>query len=472
MVSIESFAFAILAVLAPTLVVYTVWRAIVSARTPQGAAAWVVFILAAPWFALPSYLVFGRHKLRRYERARRVSRELALDLDKRTDTHRPSEDRRALYAPFERLAGMSVVGGNEAALLIDGQDTFAAIFEAIDAAKSYICVQFYTIVDDGLGGELADKLIAASERGVAVRVMYDGVGSYSLSSAYAERLRGAGVTILDPRKARGPTKRFEVNFRNHRKTVVVDGSVGFVGGHNVSDLYLGQDAPGGRWRDTHVALSGPVVAQLQNSFFEDWHWATQERLDEALDWAPPLRDADLPALILPAGPSDEMDTAALFFFTAISRAQSRVWIASPYFVPDEAILAALKAAALRGCDVRLLLPNHADHYLTWLAAHAYYDEVRAAGVTIHLYDPGFTHQKVVVMDDDMSAIGTANLDNRSFRLNFETMALVFDPAFTAEVVRMLEEDFDESTKLERPLSEQPLFVRMGAPFARLLAPVL
>lgn len=159
--------------------------------------------------------------------------------------------------------------------------------------------------------------------------MYDGVGSYGLSAAYPERLRAVNVTILNPRKARGPTKRFEVNFRNHRKTVVVDGNVGFIGGHNVSDLYMGKDAPGGHWRDTHIALSGPVVAQLQTVFFEDWHWATQERLDEVLDWSPAPRDADLPALILPAGPTDEMDTAAMFFFTALSRAQSRVWIASP-----------------------------------------------------------------------------------------------------------------------------------------------
>ncbi len=472
MTGFDSYLIAGLAALVPLLVFYTVWRAIVSARTPQGAAAWVVFLLAAPWFALPSYLVFGRHKLKHYERARRVSHGLARDLDARTDTHLPREDRRALYAPFETLAGMRVVRGNEVALLVDGAETFDAIFEAIDGARSYICVQFYTIADDTLGGRLAEYLIAAAGRGVAVRVMYDGVGSYGLSAAYTERLGKAGVTILDPRKARGPTRRFEVNFRNHRKTVIVDGQVGFIGGHNVSDLYMGKDAPGGRWRDTHVALSGPAVAQLQTAFFEDWHWATQERLDTALDWSPDLRDADLPALILPAGPTDEMDTAAMFFFTALSRANQRVWIASPYFVPDEAILSALKAAALRGCDVQLLLPAHADHYLTWLAAHAYFDEVRAAGVKIHLYDKGFTHQKVVVMDDDMAAIGSANLDNRSFRLNFETMALVFDADFTARVARMLEDDFADSRLLDTPLSEQSLFVRLGAPAARLIAPVL
>lgn len=468
----NSVILASVAVLLPIAVGYSIWRAIVTARTPQGAAAWVVFLLAAPWFALPSYLVFGRHKLRRYERERRISRELTRHLEPREQTPPEARPENAMLRPFERLAGMPVVGGNAVRLLIDGQATFDAIFAAIDAAERYVCVQFYTIDDDGLGEALADRLIAAAERAVAVRVIYDGVGSYSLAAEYRQKLTEAGVTILDPRAARGPTRRFEVNFRNHRKTVVVDGAIGFVGGHNVSDLYLGKDAPGGRWRDTHVEVRGPVVTQLQTVFFEDWHWATEEKLDRALDWHCPAEAADLPALILPSGPTDDVDTAAMFFFTAISRAQERIWIASPYFVPDEAVLSALKAAALRGCDVRLIVPARADHYLTWLAAFAYFDEVRAAGVRVFRYEQGFTHQKVVLMDDRMAAVGTANLDNRSFRLNFETMALVFDPGFAAEVAEMLTEDFDACSELDRDLGDQRRMIRVAAPFARLLAPVL
>ncbi|MHA6325861.1 cardiolipin synthase [Roseivivax sp. CAU 1753] len=472
MITFESYLLAAAAVLVPTLIFYAVWRAIVSSRTPQGAAAWVVFLLAAPWFALPSYLVFGRHKLRRYERTRLISHQTTQEIEIVSQNYPPAPRDDGLYRPFERLAGMPVLGGNAATLLIDGRATFDAIFAAIDAAEKYVCVQFYTIVDDELGSALADRLIDAANRGVAVRVIYDGVGSYGLASDYRARLRDGGVTILDPMDAPGPNKRFKLNFRNHRKTVIVDGIVGFTGGHNVSDTYVGKDAPGGDWRDTHVALRGPVVAQLQLAFYEDWHWATQERLDVALDWQPEACPEDLSALIVSAGPNDEMDTAALLFFSAISRARRRVWIATPYFIPDDALLTALKAAALRGCEVRLIVPAMAENMLTWLAAFAYFDEIRAVGVEVYCYTEGFTHQKVVVMDDDLAAIGTANFDNRSFRLNFETMALIFDTGFAGQVAAMLEADIARSDGLETDLADQPLKVRVGAPFARLLAPVL
>ena len=178
------------------------------------------------------------------------------------------------------------------------------------------------------------------------------------------------------------------------------------------------------------------------------------------------------ALIAPMGPGDRMDTGALFFVSAISAARSRVWIASPYFVPDVDAISALISAALRGCDVRLLVPDIADHYLTWLAAFAFYDDIRAAGVRIYRYTNGFMHQKVVLVDDDLVAIGSANLDNRSFRLNFETMAVVSDPGLAETVEAMLSADLNCCFLLEKSLKEQPLKVRIGAPLARLLAPLL
>lgn len=472
MTTLSSFVVAAAAVVLPIAVAFSVWRAVVSSRTPQGAVAWVVFLLAAPWFALPAYLVFGRHKLRFYEHARRTSRLLSQGSEATSRGRAPSDREVAVRRPFETLAQMPVVDGNSARLLIDGEETFAAVFAAIDAAEKYVCFQFYTIADDDLGRAMSDHLVAAAQRGVAVRVIYDGVGSHLLAASYRRRLSDAGVTILDPRIVRGPTQRFEVNFRNHRKTVVVDGEIGFVGGHNVTELYMGKGAPGGHWRDTHLMLRGPVVAQLQTVFFEDWHWASDESLSDALDWMPTPQPQNLAALILPSGPGDDVDTGALFFFSAIGGARRRIWIASPYFVPDDAILSALKAAAMRGCDVRLLVPAAPDHYLTWLAAFAYFDEVADLGISVLRYGPGFLHQKVVLMDDHMAAVGTANLDNRSFRLNFETMALVFDAGFAAEVERMLEKDFENCTREGVSLREQKWMVRLAAPFARLLAPIL
>ncbi len=462
----------VLAVLLPLAVAYAVWRAVSTARTPQGAAAWTVFLLAAPWFALPSYLFFGQHKLRGYRITRRSSRRVRRELDAFCAHYPPDNSDPARYHAFEKLAAMPVVGGNSADLLVDGSETFDAVFAAIDRAHNYLLVQFYTIADDDLGDELADHMIAAAQRGVSVRLIFDGVGSYGLPGGYLTRLREAGVQVVDPKNAPGPTSRFQINFRNHRKTVIIDGHEGFIGGHNVKDDYLGKNPSFGPWRDTHLHLRGPMVAQLQLVFAEDWHWATLESIGEELNWRPDRAPEDLTGLVLPTGPADDMDTGAMFFISAMAEARERVWIASPYFVPDQDVLSALVCAALRGCDVKVLVPDSIDHYLPWLAAHAFFDEVRAAGVEVLRYKGGFVHQKVVLVDDDFAAVGSANLDNRSFRLNFETMALIFDRGFAQRVAKMLEADFTSAYIMEKPLSEHPRWIRLAAPFARLLAPIL
>ncbi|SDH09097.1 cardiolipin synthase [Alloyangia pacifica] len=462
----------ILAVALPLTVAFAVWRAITTARTPQGAAGWTVFLLAAPWFALPAYLFFGQHKLRGYRITRRSSRAVRREMDAFCADYPPAEADPTRYRAFERLAAMPAVGGNSADLLVDGRATFDAVFEAMDRAQHYLLVQFYTIAEDGLGNEMAARMIAASERGVQVRLIFDGVGSYGLPAQYLKALRDAGVQVVDPANAPGPTSRFQINFRNHRKTVIIDGEEGYIGGHNVKDDYLGKNPTFGPWRDTHLRLRGPMVAQLQLVFAEDWHWATGETIGRGLNWRPESAEENLSGLVLPSGPADDMDTGALFFISAMAEARDRVWIASPYFVPDQDVLSALVGAALRGCDVKVLVPDAIDHYLPWLAAHAFFDEVRAAGVEVLRYEGGFVHQKVILVDDDLAAVGSANLDNRSFRLNFETMAVIFDRGFASRVSKMLEADFTSAYKMDKPLSAHPLWVRTAAPFARLLAPIL
>lgn len=456
------------------LIAYCVWRAVAYARTPQGAVAWVVFLVTAPWFAVPAFLVFGRRKLADYRAAWRESRALASAFAAFKDEVDETVAGRAQeLRALERIGGLPFVRGNALDLLIDGEATFDAICAEIERAERSICFQFYIIRDDEIGRRVGDLLCAAAKRGVAVRVMYDGVGSQRLSSRWPARLREAGAEVLNPDTSRGPTSRLNINFRNHRKTVVVDSRVAFVGGHNVGDEYLGRDPTFGPWRDTHLRIEGPVVIQVQRVFAEDWHWASGQSLAGALDWTP--RDVASPGVLsalVPTGPGDDMDAGSLMFFTAITAARRRVWITSPYFVPDTDISAALVTAALAGRDVRLILPAAIDHYLPWLAAHAYYDEVRAAGVKIYRYCEGFMHQKVILVDDDLSAVGTANLDNRSFRLNFESMVFSEDREFAGRVEAMLEADLERSELFETPLTEQGRLIRVGAPLARLFAPVL
>ncbi|WP_417471859.1 cardiolipin synthase [Leisingera sp.] len=448
-------------------------RAARTSRTPQGAIGWVVFLLSAPMIALPAFMVFGDHRFRGYWRARRAA-ERAL-LPRRAKTSALSEPPLTLPinpAPFEAIAGFKICRGNDMILLVNGRQTFDSIFEAIDGAQEYILLQYYILRSDGIGDQLHARLLAAAKRGVKIWMMVDKIGSRQLPRAYIEELELAGIHLVAPGRYRRPWTRMRINFRNHRKTVIVDGRIGFTGGINVGDEYLGLSPALSPWRDTHVRLSGPVVLQLQLSFAEDWHWYTQEPILDHLHWEPHPGTEDRPALIAATGPGDAVGNGSMLYFSAITAAQERVWLASPYFVPDQEVSAALQHASLRGVDVRILLPEKVDHYLPWLASFAFFDELQAAGVQIYRYRDGFMHQKCFVVDETLSGVGTCNLDNRSFRLNFETMALLFDQASALDVAEMLERDFVNASDELEPLSQQKPLLRIMAPMARLLAPVL
>ncbi|MBL9058658.1 MAG: hypothetical protein JNK88_01355 [Mangrovicoccus sp.] len=292
-----------------------------------------------------------------------------------------------------------------------------------------------------------------------------------MPQSYFDTLAEAGVVVRNFHSIRQPRSRLQLNFRNHRKIVIVDGETGFVGGLNVGDEYMGRDPTFGHWRDTHLSLKGPVVAQLQLVFVEDWHWATEEQLE--LNWAPMRAAEDLDALIVATGPADAMEAGSLYFCNAINAAQRRVWIASPYFVPDIDIQRALQLAVLRGVEVRVLIPDMKDHLLVWLAAFEFVGEALAAGVEVRRYTDGFMHQKVVLVDDSFASVGTINLDNRSCRLNFEVTAVVFDPGFAAAVETMLAADFARSRPHAERVAALSGFARnVGAPVARLFAPIL
>jgi len=462
---------------AHTLGVVSSLDALMSTRTSQGAVAWIVSLNTMPFVSVPAYWVFGRTKFQGYiigrrEDDTRLYHELSpkiAQLEQRTASLSQT------YPPLqviERLAKMPVQSGNHAELLINGEQTFDSILAGIDAAEHLILVQFYIVRDDQLGRELQRRLIERAREGLAVYLLYDEIGSYLLPRSYIDALTEAGVQVRRFHSTQGWTNRFQVNFRNHRKIVVVDGRVGWVGGLNVGDEYLGRDERIGVWRDTHLKLEGPAVFGLQLSFIEDWHWAS----GEILDFNPPevsSYDEGLPVLILPSGPADRFDTASLMVQHAIASAQHRLWISSPYFVPDEGVLSALKIAALRGVDVRVLIPQRTDNVLTYLAAYAFIGPLLEAGVNIHRYEAGFLHGKAILIDDAASAIGTVNFDNRSFRLNFEITAWVIDTGFAAQVQSMFEADFEHAREMTPDeVTDHRWWFRIASRAAYLFAPVL
>ncbi len=452
--------------------------AVMGARTAQGSIAWAVSLVSFPMVSVPAYWVLGRSRFKGYVIARREWDAHADSVDG-WDREVPEQ---FLFRDYtlpnaaraaERLARLPFLTGNAVKLLIDGEATFASISEGIDSARDYILFQFYIVRDDEIGRALQTRLIEAARRGVRVYFLYDEIGSSSLPRSYLTTLREAGIEVYNFHTRQGPKNRFQINFRNHRKVVVVDGTVAWLGGLNVGDEYLGRDPAVGAWRDTHLRIEGPAALGAQLSFTEDWNWATGTV--PGLAWTPTAASdgSNTPVLILPSGPADPFETAALMFTHTINSATERIWIASPYFVPDEGLVAALQLAGLRGVDVRILIPDRPDHWSVYLAAFSYFDDALAAGVSFYKYSAGFLHQKVVLIDDVAASVGTVNMDNRSLRLNFEITALVADSTFVREVAQMLESDFAQARPVELDAySGRPFWFRLAVRLARLMAPVL
>jgi len=457
-------------------------HAVASVRTPQGAIAWGVSLVTFPYLALPLYWVFGRDRFHGYVDA--LGAELLADADSQVaalpgrleEVQAQLPDGRADgLQVLARLGGTPFTRGNEATLLIDGDATFAAIFAAIEGAQRYCLVQFFIVKDDALGRRFQALLLRKAAAGVRVLLLYDEVGSHALPRAYVRDLRAAGVSCSAFHTTRGPRNRFQLNFRNHRKIVVVDGRTAFVGGHNVGDEYLGL-GPLGHWRDTHLLLQGPAVLALQQVFAADWYWATRQ--SPRVDWALPSAAAPTPeavsaVLIYPTGPADALGNCSKFFQQLIDGARRRLWIASPYFVPDSPVFEALQLAALRGVDVRILLPAKPDHRLVYLASFSFLEAAERTGIQVYRYQDGFLHQKVVLVDEEVAGVGSANLDNRSLRLNFEITAILVDRGFAAAVHAMLEEDFRHARRTSAAaLRERGPAFRWAVQAARLLDPIL
>ena len=482
---IERFALGTLFVLGwEILAVATIVNVVMQARSAAGAWGWSMAMIAFPFIAVPLYWILGRQQFRGYiekfreaqEQNERVFDDLATTL---TPHFAELEGKNYRYGHvLGKLSERRWTNSNEVCLLPTGRLTFDVIFEEIRGARDYVLLQFFIVKDDKLGVELRDLLIEKAKEGVRIYFVYDEIGSHKLGRRYVRSLREAGVEIHAFHSTQGPSNRFQINFRNHRKIVVCDGRVGFVGGNNVGDEYVETTERYGEWRDTHMQLIGPSVLSLQMVFLADYYWAAGAIPE--LIWTQvevsggeACGGGNAMVLTLPTGPIEAVEGGTMFFLNAITRAKECCWIASPYFVTDESIRSALQLAALRGVDVRVMIPDTPDKWIPWLATFSYLGEMEAAGVRVFRYEPGFLHQKVVMVDDRFSAIGTANLDNRSMRLNFEVSACVLCTDFAGEVRAMLEQDFENCREVfGDDYSSRPWWFRLGVKVARLASPVL
>lgn len=453
-------------------------HALMSVRSERGTIAWCLALVLFPFATLPFYVVFGRTKFSSY---RQVLRKVLLQHEKEIAVIRDAVvayrvdfdgDPGSAEAVLDKLSPYWFTSGNSAELLINGEATFEAHFEAIRNAKRYVLVQFYIIRADKIGQRLKSHLVDAAKRGVHVYLLYDSYGCQWLPGEYLDELREAGVETASFKTGRKFGERFEINFRNHRKMLVADGRVAMIGGHNVGDEYMGESEWAGEWRDTHVKIEGPAVIDCQLVFTGDWYWAAGAL--PVLSWEPqPACQDCAPMLLLPSGPTQEVETFRLALQTLIASARERCWIATPYFVPDESILSALKFAALRGVDVRIMIPDRKDHWLVYLAAFSFLEEMEAAGVKMLRYQGGFLHQKALLMDNRFAAVGTANLDNRSFALNFEITAVSSGGKMVSDVERMFMTDWERCRPAPgSEYSDRNVLFRVGVRIARLFNPIL
>ncbi len=456
------------------------YHAIHNVRTAQGTVAWCVALVSFPFVAIPLYLIFGRNKFYGYLEALRKAQEKygyeieRFNRDMKSYQVSP-EDAGNYYKAFEQLAGNSFSGNNQVELLINGTKAFEAIFEDIRKAQDYILLEFFIVRNDTIGTELFSLLREKALSGVHVYFIYDGIGSSGLPSSFVNQVNSCENMQLHAfRIINGVRGHFQINFRNHRKIVICDGKTAFVGGLNVGDEYVDEsNDPDRYWRDTHLKINGPAVQALQEVFAGDYYWITRTVPERIFQTSNSWEDEGKKTLIMPISPADRNETGMLFFLNAIEKAEKRVWIASPYFVPDPTVIDAMRVAVLKGVDVMVIVPQKADHFLSHMAMMSFLPELEGSGIRLLRYTRGFAHQKVVLVDDDFASVGTATFDNRSMRLNFEVNALVADKEFAAEVEQMLLNDMNFAVPMNADyFYSHSKFYQLKAQIARMFAPIL
>lgn len=448
-------------------------------KEPSSTFAWIFVLLAFPALGVVLFWYLGRDRVRRPVRTRlAIAAQLRQRLGDRltgtvsvTDAARHSlidsqpEELRGVMRVASKMGRAPLVQGNLVSLLVGAEKTYASLVLAIDAAEREVHLEFYAFRKGVTTQRVIDALERAALRGVKVRLLYDAFGSIGVNSSLKTLRKHGGQARpffpLDPIR-RAAT----INLRNHRKLVVVDGTLGYCGGINVGDEFV-------PWRDVMMRIEGPAVAPLQAIFLEDWFFAAREELDNDASFPPLTHHGETVMQIVQSGPDESLETIHRLYFTAIASARSSVWISTPYFVPDKAILLALQTAALRGVDVRIVLPAHSNFPITKWAGESFFEELLDAGVRIFEYGPEMLHTKALIVDGRFATVGSANLDVRSFRLNFELIAVLYDPHWVEELTRLHQEDQARSKQLSAAAwNTRPMSARIKEGVGRLFSPML
>jgi cardiolipin synthase len=415
--------------------------------------AWLMVLLFFPVAGFLVYVIFGQNVSKR--KMYKLSKQMEDGLSTVIEGQRAEFRQRAISfhdAEMDNycdLMYMNVTSSaavytqnNRVDIYTNGNDKFQALLDAIREAKSSIHLVYYIVKNDALGNRLVDVLTEKAKEGLEVRFLYDQIGSYRLPSGFFQRLTDAGGDVAAFFPSKIPYVNIRVNYRNHRKLAIIDGTCGFIGGFNVGDEYLGLDDRFGPWRDTHLRIQGHAVLQMQAQFLMDWNVAAKEGVQPDERYFPIHMETQgkVGLQIVSSGPHDPIEHIRNVYVKMIHAAKESICIQTPYFIPDESVLTALKTAVQSGVDVRIMIPGKPDHKMVYWASYSYLGELLALGLKCFLYDKGFLHAKTIVVDGRIASVGTANLDIRSFRLNFEVNAVLFDTETAKKLLAIFEAD--------------------------------
>ncbi len=453
-------------------------------RSPVKSLSWILVLLLLPGLGIIFYIFFGQNRRKEKIINRKGLKNHTYMIEV---AHSQTHDLRkegwitsAKIAEKEQLIQLQLANsnslvtmGNKVKLLNNGSAKFDSLLDDLLKAEKFIHLQYYIFANDEIGKTIKNILIEKAQAGVEVRMIVDDVGSWELKKSFFRELRSYGIEIYSFLEVRFPVFTSKVNYRNHRKIVVIDGYIGYLGGINVADRYIHGDPSFGIWRDTHIKIEGDAVNSLQYIFSLDWYFVSRIEL-AYLKYFPTKETVDNKLVQISAsGPDTDWPSIMMAFFNIFTTAKKYVYIATPYFMPDESVLMALKTAAMGGVDVRIIIPEKSDAYITKLSSMSYIRELMETGVKFYFYQKGFIHSKVIVSDDIISSIGSANMDFRSFEQNFEVMAFIYNEEFALEVKESFIEDFADSKRII--LSEwrkRPIRQKAKESLARLLSPLM
>jgi cardiolipin synthase len=448
-------------------------------KRPVSTLAWIMAILLLPYVGGLLFLVFGVNRVER-RATRKLESNLTIGraLPELTQYQLVPEEAfepqvQRLMRLADRVTDARPCHGNKVEILADTNMTQGLIEQAVQSATHSLHLEYYIWQPDRTGARLRDMLIERAKAGVQVRFLYDGIGSFGLTKKFLRPMLDAGIQVASFLPGRSWRERWSINLRSHRKIVIVDGQVGFTGGMNVGDEYLGRNPHLGYWRDTHLRLRGPVVLQLQQVFAEDWYFATREQLTHHDYFPHPVESGEQVAQVVASGPEGDFPAFHSLFFAAINEARERVTLATSYFVPTEALTMALQTAAQRGIQVRLLLSGRGAYPWMVLAGQSYYESLLASGVEIYEYQKGLMHSKTLTIDGIWSLVGSANLDSRSLLLNFEVGLVMYDPRMAAKLEDQFDADLHHATRIDIAVWQRRPFVqKLAENFLRLFEPIL